>query len=71
MKADPIVVKLRQKRELLKISRRAMAERTGYSMHQIYCWENGLAVPTLTKLRDWCDALGISLEAKERADALS
>jgi transcriptional regulator with XRE-family HTH domain len=62
---DPILAALQRRRQELKLSRRKLAQRSGYADNQIYCWESGRAAPSLPKLHDWAASLGLELLVRE------
>lgn len=57
----PVCAALRARREQLGMSRNALAIRTGYHRSTLERYEIGINVPTLRKLNDWCQALGVRL----------
>jgi transcriptional regulator with XRE-family HTH domain len=65
MPLDPLILVLKARRETLGLSQRELAFRLGYSQNTIYYWEAGRSDPTLKKLRDWSQALGVTLEIKD------
>lgn len=65
-KVDPIILTLRERREGMKLSRKIVGDKTGYDRVSIYHWETGRATPSLTKIKDWAECLGLQLEVRER-----
>lgn len=58
---DPICQALRTRRTRLRLTQKQVAQRAGCSQPSISDWENGFAVPTLTNLGLWLEALGGTL----------
>ena len=53
----------KEKRNMLGLTLRDVAESSGLSFKYIKCIEDGLQEPTFSKLKSLCDALGISMHA--------
>lgn len=63
-KPMPLAAALRQRRKQLKLSQAVVAERAGYNAIAIWAWETGYRKPSLPRLVDWADALGLELTVK-------
>jgi len=57
-----IVQKLFVERVSGRITQKQLAKKIGISTPLLSQWENGWRIPNLTRLMDWCGALGYSLE---------
>ena len=62
----PILALLWERREGLHITRRELAERMGYHHVMLGRWERGEARPSLQRLIDWSEPLGLKLCLKPR-----
>lgn len=56
-----VVRELRATRERRGIDRVQLAEELGYHHMMIGRWERGEATPSLQRLQDWADALGVQI----------
>lgn len=56
-----VIRQLRAIREQRGIDRITLAELMGYHHMMLGRWERGEATPSLQRLQDWCDALGVRL----------
>lgn len=67
---NSIVKLLREIRIEKKISQASLAVRAGFSINQIWNWENGQTCPTLDNAIAWAEALGyeFDLHLKEPAN---
>lgn len=65
---DRIVQALRERRQKMNIPLRIVAERAGYGQNTMWYWETGRATPSLPKLHDWAQSLGLTLTLKEARD---
>lgn len=59
----PIVVALRAEREARKCPRKVVAYQMGYDATTLAKWEHGTILPSLQALHDWCEVLGLNLQA--------
>jgi DNA-binding transcriptional regulator YiaG len=57
----PIFALLWERREALKITRYDLAAHMGYHYAMLGRWERGDAMPSLQKLIDWAETLGLAL----------
>jgi ribosome-binding protein aMBF1 (putative translation factor) len=55
----PVIRRLREVREQHGIDRVTLADAMGYHPVMLGRWERGEATPSLQRLHDWCDALGV------------
>lgn len=59
---DPVIRDLVSERLRQGLSQRDVVHRIDCSPSSVSQWERGITSPTLTKLRDWADALGMNLD---------
>lgn len=52
-------------RERRGIDRVTLADAMGYHPQMLGRWERGEATPSVQRLHDWCDALGVTLTVIE------
>lgn len=62
----PIIRSLRAERKRLKLSRRELVAKIGYDQSQLYQWEVGKVWPTVHKVADWAEGLGLELAVKRK-----
>lgn len=60
-----VIRTLRGLREQRGIDRVELAEIMGYHPQMLGRWERGEGTPSVQRLHDWCDALGVDLVAVE------
>lgn len=65
-KVAPIISALRDRRKELKISQVNLGERMGYGPNIIWSWETGYSTPSLRRLMDWTQALGLELTLQKQ-----
>lgn len=63
-----LISALRQRREELKLSRRALSLRLGYSAETVRHWEDGQNHPSFRSLHDWAQALGMKITLGRKDD---
>jgi transcriptional regulator with XRE-family HTH domain len=61
---DPLFLTLRKKRIVGGETLSKFSERLGYDYSTVGGWERGERTPTYKALRDWCDALNVTLEIR-------
>jgi transcriptional regulator with XRE-family HTH domain len=62
--ADPLFSALREKRIAMGETLTEFSERLGYDYSTVGGWERSERTPTYRALRDWCDALNVTLEIR-------
>lgn len=61
-----IINRLAAIREQRNVTRPDLGERVGYHHVQLGRYERGEATPTLQRLADWCEALGLELDVRPK-----
>ena len=62
----PIIQTLRIERERQRLPRQKLAAKIGYDPSQLYQWEVGKVRPTVYRLADWAEGLGMELAVRRR-----
>lgn len=71
MEPRGLIAALRQRREELGLSRRALSLRLGYGEETVRHWEDGQNNPSWNSLHCWAESLGMKLRlVKESVDEL-
>lgn len=65
---EELIIRLRERRKNLGLSRRALSLRLGYSGETIRHWESGQNNPSFPSLLAWAQCLGMKLRLDEEED---
>lgn len=63
---DPIIAMLVNERVRQRLSQGDVCRSGGISKGALSEWERGIKAPTLTSLRKWCEALGVSFSLQSK-----
>ena len=67
---DPIVAALIDRRRAVQMTQEGLGLILGVSTSTVGCWEAGQTLPSLPRLREWAQVLGMMVSVCEAADLI-